>query len=344
MPFPTIDDILIKLLKIIKIEKKYNIERAIRYFNREYKLNTSELDLTHNSTKIHRELVYIGRDILICAGLIEGTNKSLKVSKFGLEFLKTKPEKLNLDIIKKKFPTFIENWKDFENYFKENYPKIEIKISKFYQNQPISKITSKQFITKSNNQNEVILSPEDEIEKIFNTYNQKFKDDLLTKIKNMSPPNFEELSVDIVFSLCYHKEFNINKSEVTKTLGKTGDGGIDGIIIKKDKIKETKIYVQSKCWKNNQVSRPEIHKFIGALVGQKSRDGIFITTSTFAKTAIDFAKEQNGFDIKLIDGSELVDLMIEYEIGVQLLGKYRLNSIDNEYFQFKKLNKTTKKF
>ena len=67
--------------------------------------------------------------------------------------------------------------------------------------------------------------------------------------------------------------------EAASVVGKSGDAGIDGII-KEDKLGLDAIYVQAKRWES-VVGRPEIQKFAGALLGQKAKKGIFITTSGF---------------------------------------------------------------
>ncbi len=79
------------------------------------------------------------------------------------------------------------------------------------------------------------------------------------------------------------------------------------------------------------VGRPEIQKFVGALDGQKARKGIFITTSSFTKEAIEYAK---GTTVKvvLIDGDRLADLMIENNLGVSTVMSYVIKRVDSDYF------------
>jgi restriction system protein len=88
------------------------------------------------------------------------------------------------------------------------------------------------------------------------------------------------------------------------------------------------VYVQAKRWQST-VGRPELQAFYGALAGQKAKRGIFITTSGFTSQASEFARSVEG--MVLVDGSKLVHLMIEHEIGVssRLL---RLPKIDSDYF------------
>jgi restriction system protein len=90
------------------------------------------------------------------------------------------------------------------------------------------------------------------------------------------------------------------------------------------------IYIQAKRW-GNVVGRPEIQKFAGALLGQKAKKGIFITTSWFTSEAIEFAKGIEN-KIVLIDGDMLAKLMLEYNLGVSIYKNYSLKKIDTDYF------------
>jgi restriction system protein len=114
-------------------------------------------------------------------------------------------------------------------------------------------------------------------------------------------------------------------------VGKSGDQGIDGII-KEDRLGLDIIYIQAKRWAdNNAVGRPEIQKFVGALAGQGAKKGIFITTSYFTKEALEYAP-RNEIKIVLIDGEELGQLMIDYNLGVSTKEIYEIKRIDHDYF------------
>lgn len=117
--------------------------------------------------------------------------------------------------------------------------------------------------------------------------------------------------------------------EAGQVLGKAGDGGIDGII-KEDKLGLDVIYIQAKRW-DNVVGRPEIQKFAGALLGQKAKKGIFITTAWFSNDALEFVKNLDS-KIVLIDGEMLSELMIEYNLGVSTYKSYELKKIDSDFF------------
>jgi len=121
-----------------------------------------------------------------------------------------------------------------------------------------------------------------------------------------------------------------SRRDAGRAIGKSGDGGIDGII-KEDKLGLDVIYVQAKRWEG-VVGRPEIQKFAGALQGQRANKGVFITTSNFTREAAEYSNIINS-KIILIDGERLAGLMVDHNVGVSLLGVYELKKIDSDYFE-----------
>ena len=104
---------------------------------------------------------------------------------------------------------------------------------------------------------------------------------------------------------------------------------VDGII-NEDRLGLDVLYIQAKRWEGT-VGRPDIQQFAGALQGQKARKGVFITTSSFTKSAIDYARNIES-SIVLIDGENLAGLMIDHNVGVTLETSYEIKRIDSDYF------------
>ena len=75
-----------------------------------------------------------------------------------------------------------------------------------------------------------------------------------------------------------------------------------------------------------------IQIFLGALAGQGADKGVFITTSSFSAGAREFVKKQLNHKIVLIDGDELMNLMLEYNLGVSVQSVYELKKIDYDFF------------
>ena len=111
------------------------------------------------------------------------------------------------------------------------------------------------------------------------------------------------------------------------------DEGVDGVI-KEDKLGLDIIYLQAKRWqKGNTIGRPELQNFVGSLTGKKCNKGVFITTSTFTKSAKKYIKEISEKQLVFIDGSELTKLMVNYNVGVSTESSYEIKKMDFDYFE-----------
>lgn len=171
-------------------------------------------------------------------------------------------------------------------------------------------------------------SPQDLMDKSYSRILSALEDDILSEVVSQSPEFFEKLVVDLLLSMGYGGS-QIQNGQV---LGKSGDGGVDGVI-KEDKLGFDKIYVQAKKWDiNSTIGRPELQKFVGALSGQGALKGAFITTAKFSKEAWDYAKNQHMYKIALIDGKSLAKLMIDNNIGVYIETIYEIKKVDSDYF------------
>jgi restriction system protein len=131
-----------------------------------------------------------------------------------------------------------------------------------------------------------------------------------------------------VIDLLVKMGYGGTRKDAGQAIGKTGDGGIDGII-KEDRLGLDIVYIQAKRW-DGTVGRPEIQKFAGALQGQRARKGIFITTSEFSQTAQEYVSRIDS-KIVLIDGNALAQLMMDYNIGVTAVAAYELKRVDSDY-------------
>ncbi len=162
-----------------------------------------------------------------------------------------------------------------------------------------------------------------DIEDIYQQIREKVADDLLQEIKANSPAFFENLVIDLLVKMGYG-----GSREDAEAVGRSRDGGIDGII-NQDRLGLDVVYVQAKRWKG-KVSSPEIARFAGALAGKGANRGIFITTSDF--TADARAYDAAGFKIILIDGKRLAQLMIDHNVGVSTVKTYEIKRVDSDYF------------
>jgi restriction system protein len=230
------------------------------------------------------------------AGLLESTRRGYyRITERGSTVLDQSPPEINSDFLRR-FPEFVE--------FKTRREKPD---------------------QSGEAEPEEDQTPEEAIEAAYQAIQQGLAAELLQTIKNCSPAFFERLVVDLLVKMGYGG----TSREAGRAIGSTNDGGIDGII-NEDRLGLDIVYIQAKRW-DHSVGRPEIQKFAGALQGQRARRGIFITTSTFSKTAIDYVSRIDS-KIVLIDGDTLAQLMIDFGIGVTPVASYELKRVDSDHF------------
>ena len=174
--------------------------------------------------------------------------------------------------------------------------------------------------------NDEIQSPPERLENAFNEINDVLALNILDEILDNDFIYFEKLVLDLLLKMGYGG-FRDNSGFVTSP---TNDGGIDAII-DEDVLGLDKIGIQAKRY-SNVVSRPDIQKFSGALIGEGIKKGVFITTSSFSGKAIEYAENLHETSIILIDGKKLAKLMIEYDLGTSTTKTYSIKTIDSDYF------------
>ena len=164
-------------------------------------------------------------------------------------------------------------------------------------------------------------SPQDLIDTGFSQIEKEVKDDLLERLKTIDPYYFEKVILILLKKMGYGEFIETSKS---------GDGGIDGII-NEDKLGLDKIYIQAKRFSENKVREKDIRNFIGAMSGDTNK-GVFVTTSLFDIGAIEKAKNAHH-KIILLDGNKLVDLMHEFNVGIQIKATYEVKQLDEDFFE-----------
>ena len=173
-------------------------------------------------------------------------------------------------------------------------------------------------------------TPTEQLESAYQIIVKDLAADLLQKVLEQSPKRFEQIVVDLMLAMGYGGSLD-DAGMVTKY---SHDDGIDGII-KEDKLGLDKIYIQAKRYAiGNTIGKPDLHAFAGALDEKKANKGVFITTSSFTRSAIQFIEKQQQKNIKLIDGNLLADLLVKYEVGVAAAQTFKLYKLDTEYFNF----------
>lgn len=249
--------------------------------------------------------IYWSKTYLSKAKLIELTKRShFKITNEGLKFNSKFPNSITIKNLKE-----IDEFRVFSkgiNQEEEN-------------NSIINK-----YDNSSNFENK---TPLEELEESYLIIKKALAAELLEKIKSCTWQFFEDLVIDLMVKMGYGG----SRNKANELIKRTNDEGIDGVI-NEDKLGLDVIYLQAKHWtKDGGIGRPEIQKFVGALHGQRAKKGVFITTSYFAKTAIEYVKNIDP-KVILIDGETLADLMIEYNLGISTVESYQIKKIDLDYF------------
>ena len=235
------------------------------------------------------------------AGLLTSPRRGVvRITQAGLELLAKSPSRIDNGVLQA-YPEF--------NAFRERSRQTSNELS-----DPIS---------STDGQTE--QTPEDAMASAYRRLRTELEIELLEQIRKSSPAFFEQLVVDLIVAMGYGG----SRQDAGRAIGRSGDGGIDGII-KEDKLGLDAIFLQAKRWEAT-VGRPEIQKFAGALQGQRATKGIFITTSSYSRDALDYVSHISS-KIILIDGIMLVRYMVDHNVGVSVTGKYEIKSIDSDYF------------
>ncbi|MFN6275371.1 MAG: restriction endonuclease [Microcystis sp.] len=304
MPIPDFQSIMLPLLKILADGKVYKYREIIEALVREFQVTEAERKemLPSGQQEIFANRVGWAKTYLKKAGLIDSPQRAtFVISEKVKEILSQNPARIDAKFLRQ-FPEFQE----FNRVNKQN-----------------ETITLESNLSTSDQEQ----NPEELLENSYQEIRQALATDLLFILRKLSPDAFEKLVVELLVKMGYGGSIR----DAGKAVGKSGDQGIDGII-KEDRLGLDIIYIQAKRWAdNNAVGRPEIQKFVGALAGQGAKKGIFITTSYFTQEALEYAP-RNEIKIVLIDGEELSQLMIDYNLGVSTQKIYEIKRIDHDYF------------
>jgi len=278
MAIPSFQDFMLPMLELMRDGEPHKMldikEKLAEYFN----LSEEEKKMRLPSGKqvVYKFRIGWARTYLYYAGLIERVDKGVyKITERGLEVLREKPSKINVNYLMR-FPEF----REFLNKGKE-------------------KTTEDDKSTQGISETE---TPIETIDRAYQFIKDQLAKEILERIMQKPPEFFEKLIIDLLQAMGYGGSLE-DAGNVTK---RTSDEGIDGII-KEDKLGLDVIYIQAKRWSPDRlVGRPEIQKFVGALAGQGAKKGIFVTTSDFTKEAKEY-NPKNDTKIVLINGQMLAN-------------------------------------
>jgi len=300
MAIPDYQSIMLPLLEFAGDQQEHSLRQAIDSLAQEFQLSDEERKqlLPSGQQEVFNNRVAWARTYLKKAGLLDSTRRGyFRITDRGLSVLTKNPPKINVH--------FLEQFEEFRHFRSLRHKK---EGKEQGQEAEVQETT-----------------PEEALETAYQSLRDDLGNDLLQQIKSSSPSLFEKIVIELLVKMGYGG----SRQDAGRAIGKSGDEGIDGII-KEDRLGLDIIYVQAKRWENT-VGRPEIQKFAGALQGQRARKGIFITTASFSREAVDYASRIEN-KIVLIDGERLAQLMIDHNLGVSSMATYEVKRIDSDYF------------
>jgi len=301
MAVPDYQSIMLPFLQFVSDGKEYALRDIVEGLGSHFKLSESDRRemLPSGMQAAFDNRVGWARTYLKKAGLLSSPKRAVvQITVRGREVLKKQPQRIDVGFLKQ-FPEFME----FQTSKKEAAPQSDVSILESGQ------------------------TPTEILGRAYKEMRSTLAAELLIRVRSMDWKEFEDLVVRLLVKMGYGGSF----ADAAEALKKGGDEGIDGII-KEDKLGLDVIYVQAKRWKaDNNVGRPELQKFVGALAGQGAKKGVFITASAFTPDGLNY-KPLNETKVVLIDGERLAQLMIDHDLGVAIQESYVIKRIDHDYF------------
>lgn len=308
MAIPDYESLMLPLLRLVSQVPELKTAEAVERLGVEHNLSAAELGamLPSGVSTTFGSRVGWAKTYLKQAGLLSQPRRGIvQITERGRSVLLAKPVRIDNALLLQ-FPEFVE--------FRSRSRPGRAGDSN---SAPISLLP---LATTNTN------TPQERIEEAAKELQSTLADELLALVKTCTPAFFEELVVQLLLKMGYGG----SRREAGKAVGRSGDGGIDGVI-NEDRLGLDSIYVQAKRWQG-LVGEPDIRNFLGALVGRGANKGVFITTSSFSEPAQQFVTRTLQQRIVLIDGVRLSELMIEHGLGVSTVASYELKRIDGDFF------------
>jgi restriction system protein len=299
MSVPDFQSIMLPLLEGVADGQTHPMRDVTRKLADHFNLSEEEREqlLPSGQQSIFANRVAWAKTHLKMAGLLDNTKRGyISITDRGRQVLAEHPQRIDLNYLNR-FPGFAE-FRQKTHTKEEEAEEEEGKDSK---------------------------TPEEQLEASYRALRQALADELLERVKACTPAFFERLVLELLVRMGYGGSL----PEAGQAVGRTGDGGIDGVI-KEDKLGLDTICIQAKRWENT-VGRPVVQAFAGSMEGVRARKGVLITTAGFSKEAEEYVARIER-KIVLIDGPTLAQLMIDHGLGVSTARTYLLKRIDSDYF------------
>ena len=303
MAIPDFQSLMLPLMRIASDRQTHLFRDSVDVVSQEFGLSEAErLEmLPSGGAPLFYNRVAWAKTHLKMAGLLELPQRgAFRITDIGIQLMAQAPERVDLALLRK-YPAYLLARTGAER------PNIGMN--------PLKQVVQPAEST-----------PEEEIEQAHHLLRRELAADVLASIMKCSPIFFERLIIQLMIRMGYGG----SREEAGKAVGRSGDGGIDGII-NEDRLGLDAIYLQAKRWEGS-VGEGPIRDFKGALDAKGAQKGVFITTSSYTPAAKEAARTSRSYKIVLIDGARLAELMIEHDLGVSVTTTYQLKRIDSDFF------------
>lgn len=306
MAIPTFQEFMFPILKASQGLNEFSLSDLTPILATELNLTDQDLRelLPSGKQTTFSNRVAWARFYMTKARLLESPSRGKhRITQRGRDLLSSKPSSLGI--------AQLSNYPEFLEFYKLN------------QSSP----------QKTNNEDSDIngsskLTPEEILENSYQTLRKQLAQSLLEQIVESSPEFFENLVIELLVAMGYGG----SRKDAGEAIGRSGDGGIDGII-KEDRLGLDIVYLQAKKWAlDRSVPSSEVRDFTGSLDAHGAVKGVFLTTARFTRDAMDFVKRVQQKKIVLIDGEKLAQLMIDFDVGVSNVATYTIKRLDPDYF------------
>ncbi len=311
MSIPDYQTLMLPLLRLAADGSEHRFRDAVEQLAAEFQLSDQERAtmLPSGTAPMFDNRVGWAKTYLKQAGLIDTTRRGyFRITLRGTELLGTNPDLIDASTLEnyEEFRAFRSRRSEEKGGLQPDLPTTLAPLS------PASTVPE--------------ATPEELFSQAYQRLRSNLETEVLEQVKAATPAFFERLVIDLLVAMGYGG----SRRDAGKAVGRSGDGGIDGII-KEDKLGLDVIYVQAKRWEGT-VGRPEIQKFAGALQGQRANKGVFITTSGFSREAQEYAGIIPS-KIILIGGEQLAALMVDHNVGVSPVSRFEIKRVDSDYFE-----------
>ena len=305
MPIPGYQDFMLPILKLASDGREHSISETLEVLGTQMGITEADQELVLPSgtqTRFYNRMTW-AVTYLTKSGLLEKiTRGKSKLTTRGSETLKTSPTRI-------------------DNAFLAQFP--EFQAFKVKKNKKT--LVDGEHVENRDAEEQLEATPDERLDSAYKELRETLADDLLEKVRAGTDKFFEHLVVDLLVAMGYGG----SQADRGRVVGKSGDGGIDGVI-QEDRLGLDMVYIQAKKWQN-PVGPDEIRKFVGSLGEQKAHKGVFITSGAYTNGARQAAERANA-KVVLIDGEHLAQLMIDHGVGVADHKAYVVKKLDSDYF------------